>query len=233
MILFFYGGSWQDGARGDYAFIGKLLARQGFVVAVADYRLFPEARFPAFLEDCAAAAQFLLAHGAAYGGDTGAMFLMGHSAGAYNAVMLALHPDYAALSECLAGVIGLAGPYDFLPLKDPALQAIFAEPADIRDTQPVTFAHGDAPALFLATGGADVTVKPRNTSALAAKLRQLGAAVETRVYPKLGHIGIVTALLPGLRWRAPVLRDVLGFIAACRAGEFFAPHSERSSTMIG
>jgi acetyl esterase/lipase len=233
LLVFFYGGSWQEGARADYAFIGNLLVRRGFVVAVADYRLFPEARFPAFLEDCAAATQYVLDHGADYGGDTKTVFLMGHSAGAYNALMLALHPDYAALAERLTGVIGLAGPYDFLPLKDPAYQAIFSPPADIRDTQPITFAHGDAPALFLATGGADVTVLPRNTAALAAKLRQLGAAVETRVYPKLSHVGIVLSLLPWFRWQAPVLRDVLDFCAACRAGAFFAPHSERSSTVIG
>jgi len=232
-VVFFYGGSWQEGDRTDYAFVGNLLARCGFVVAVVDYRLFPEARFPAFVEDCAAATQYVLDHGPGYGVDVKQVFLLGHSAGAYNAVMLALHPDFMHLADGIAGVIGLAGPYDFLPLKDPALQTIFADPADIRDTQPITFAHADAPALFLATGGADVTVMPRNTAALAAKLRQQGAAVETKVYPKLGHIGILLALLPWLRWRAPVCKDILDFVAACRAGVFFAPHSERSSTVIG
>ncbi|OYV39216.1 MAG: hypothetical protein B7Z81_03605, partial [Acidocella sp. 20-61-6] len=225
VLVFFYGGSWQGGHRADYAFIARLLAARGCVVAVPDYRVHPEARYPTFLEDCAASVEFLRIHAEAFGGDADAVFLMGHSAGAYNAVMVALAPE----APDLAGVIGLAGPYDFLPLKDPVLKTIFAEPSDIRDTQPIAHAHGDAPPMFLATGGADRTVLPRNTTALAARLRQLGAPVETKIYPKLGHIGILLALLPYLSWRAPVLQDVVDFMASCRAGEFALPRSEFSS----
>lgn len=228
VLVFFYGGSWQGGHRADYAFIAGILAARGFVVVLPDYRIYPETRYPGFVEDCAAAVEFVCGHAQAFGGDPDAVFLMGHSAGAYNAVMVALAPD----APELAGVIGLAGPYDFLPLKDPTLKTIFAEPSDIRDTQPITHAHGDAPPMFLATGGADRTVLPRNTTALAARLRQFGAAVETKIYPNLGHIGILLALLPYFAWRAPVLQDVLEFIANCRNGEYFLPRSEFSTHMV-
>jgi acetyl esterase/lipase len=228
VLVFFYGGSWQSGARADYEFVARLLCAEGFIVVVPDYRIHPEARYPAFVEDSLAAVNWVAAHIADYGGDAEALFLLGHSAGAYNAVMVGL----AAEAPALAGVIGLAGPYDFLPLKDPVLKAIFAGPSDIRETQPITHAHGDAPPMFLAAGGRDRTVLPRNTTALAARLRQAGAVVETKIYPKLGHISLLLTLLPYLTWRAPVLRDVLEFVAAARGGEFALPRSESLAPMV-
>lgn len=236
VIVFFYGGSWQGGARSDYAFAGALLARRGFVVAVPDYRIFPAVKFPAFLEDCAAAVAFVASHAAAHGGNPGELFLMGHSAGAYNAVMLALAPVFlreaGMATSGIAGVVGLSGPYDFLPLRDPVIKAIFSTPSDIRHTQPITFARGDAPPIFLATGSADITVLPRNTTALGARLRAAGAVVETRIYPALGHIGMILAILPWFAWRAPVLKDVLAFCTACRTGEFAVVGSEMPSRVV-
>ena len=123
VIVFFYGGSWQSGERADFGFVAARLARRGFLVAVPDYRVFPEVGFPGFLEDAAQAVAWMFDHAAGHGGDATSLFLMGHSAGAYNAVMLALAPDYlltaGASAARLAGVIGLAGPYDFLPLGGP------------------------------------------------------------------------------------------------------------------
>jgi acetyl esterase/lipase len=228
VVVFFYGGSWQNGARRDYGFIAGLLAAKGFMAVVPDYRIFPETRYPGFIEDCAGATEWVIANIPAYGGDAKAVFLMGHSAGAYNAVMVALAPH----APEVAGVIGLAGPYDFLPLKDPAVKAVFAGPSDIRDTQPITHAHGAAPPMFLLTGAKDRTVLPRNTTALAAKIRLMGGVVETKIYPKLGHIGLLLALLPYLAWRARVWKDVLDFCAACRAGEFALGRSEIPAPMV-
>jgi acetyl esterase/lipase len=237
VIVFFYGGSWQFGHRNEYSFAAGLLAKQGFVVAVPDYRLYPQVKFPEFLDDCAAATAFIIKNIADYGGDPGQIFLMGHSAGAYNAVMLALAPQFldahGASPAALAGAIGLSGPYDFLPLRDPVIKDIFSPPEDIKTTQPITYAHEGAPPLLLLHGGDDITVLPRNTTALGAKLRQLGGVVETKIYPKLGHIGMILAILPYLSWRAPVLQDVLGFIAACRRGDLARNGSEMTAPMIG
>jgi acetyl esterase/lipase len=223
VIVFFYGGSWQWGHRADYQFAAALLAKRGFVVAVPDYRLYPEVKFPDFLTDCAAAVVYMIKNAAAHGGQAGQVFLAGHSAGAYNAVSLALNGAYLESQgsgpDAIAGVVGLAGPYDFLPLRDKVIKDIFSPPSDIRLTQPITFAREGAPPVFLAHGGADMTVLPRNTTALAARLRQAGSVVETRIYPKLGHIGMLLAILPYFSWRAPVLKDALAFIAACKSGE--------------
>jgi acetyl esterase/lipase len=228
VLVFFYGGSWQSGDRADYDFIAGRFAARGFVVVIPDYRLYPEVRYPGFVEDCAAAVEWVTTKIAAYGGDPKSVFLLGHSAGAYNAIMTAMLPE----APEIAGIIGLAGPYDFLPLKDPVIKTIFAEASDIRDTQPITHVHGDLPPMFLATGGADRTVLPRNTTALAARIRRVGGVVETKIYPKLAHIGILLAILPYLAWRAPVFEDILAFIAAARAGEYALPRSEFTASMV-
>jgi acetyl esterase/lipase len=228
VVIFLYGGSWQAGERADYAFVGSLFAARGYVTLIPDYRLYPETRYPGFVEDCAAALTWADSHVREYGGDNAKIFLMGHSAGAYNAVMVALGTD----APDVAGVIGLAGPYDFLPIKAPDIQAVFAGPEDPSDTQPISYAHGSAPPMFLACGAADRTVLPRNSTALAAKLRRLGAVVETRIYPRLGHTGILLGLLPYLAWRGKVLRDVLEFLAAAQAGEFMTERSEMSGAVI-
>ncbi len=237
VIVFFYGGSWQWGRRADYQFIAATLARRGFVVAVPDYRLYPEDRFPGFLEDCAAAVAFMLDRAAEYGGSASELFVMGHSAGAYNAVMLALNPDFLRAHgkspDALAGVVGLSGPYDFLPLRDPVIKDIFSPPADIRLTQPITFARNGAPPMFLAHGGADLTVLPRNTTAIAARLRAAGSVIETKIYRRLGHVGMILATLPLLSWRAPVLGDALTFIAGCRAGEHAIARCEELGRVSG
>ena len=237
VIVFFYGGSWQWGHRRDYRFMAALLARLGFLVAVPDYRLYPDVKFPDFLQDCAAATAFVINRAADYAGNPREIFLIGHSAGAYNAVMLALNQDYLASQGCgtnrLSGVAGLSGPYDFLPIRAPDIKAIFSSAPDISLTQPVTFARDSAPPLFLAHGGADTTVLPRNTTKLAARLRAQGGIVETKIYPKLGHTGILLSALPYLSWRAPLLRDMMSFIAACRVGDLAGEGFERRESVVG
>ncbi len=215
IVVFFYGGGWEAGDRADYRFAALALVEQGFVVAVPDYRVYPEVTFPAFLEDSARAVAYVHANAAAHGGDPKRLFLMGHSAGAYNAAMLALDERLLAAegmpSNAIAGMVGLAGPYDFLPLTSKTLQVIFAQP-DLSKTQPITFARKDAPPMLLATGDADGTVYPRNTRNLGRRLTEVGARVETIEYAGVGHPGIVIALSPLFRGNAPVLADVTRFL---------------------
>lgn len=216
LVVFLYGGAWNSGKKLDYRFVAAPLAQQGMVVAVPDYRLVPEVRFPTFLEDNATAVAFARAHASEWGADPSRIFLMGHSAGAYNAVMLGLDPRYLAAvgvdRASLAGVIGLATPADFLPLDDTATIAAFGGAADIDATQPVHFADGHNPPLLLLHGDADGTVYVRNSTALAARVRAAGGDVTLKTYQGLGHIGIVTSFAPLFSGRAPVLADVAAFI---------------------
>jgi acetyl esterase/lipase len=220
VVIFFYGGSWNSGSKSNYPFVAATLARQGFVVVVPDYRVYPEVRFPAFLEDCARSVAWTQAHLRDIGGDADRVFLMGHSAGAYNAVMLGMNTPYLTQAgtgrDRIAGIIGLAGPYDFLPITGADIKPIFAAVGDGPQSQPITFADGHAPPLLLLAGSADDTVRPRNTLSLAARIRADGGRVEDKIYPDIGHVGLVASIAPIFQDRAPVLEDVSAFIRAHR-----------------
>lgn len=212
VIVFFYGGSWNSGTKAGYSFVGRALAARGFVTVIPDYRLVPEVRFPDFLRDNAAAVRWTRANVDRYGGDPARLILAGHSAGAYDAAMLALDPQWLGADRpAVKGWAGLAGPYDFLPFDQTVTRATFGDAPDPRATQPLTFASAGDPPALLATGDRDTTVLPRNSDALAARLAAAGVRVERRRYARLGHVGMVTALARPFRKRAPVLDDLTSF----------------------
>jgi acetyl esterase/lipase len=221
VIVFFYGGTWQTGTKGDYLFAAQALASSGTIVVVPDYRVYPEVTFPGFLDDGAAAVAWTLHNIAAYGGDTRSVFLAGHSAGAYISIMLTLNQAYlakAGMSDAkLAGGIGMSGPYDFLPLTRDDVKPIFEVVPDMSVTQPITYARPDAPPLLLLHGDDDITVGPYNTHNLAARMRALGGNVEDKYYPGVDHIDMVISLTALFRDRAPALSDIAAFVAKNRA----------------
>lgn len=216
VVVFFYGGSWKSGKREWYAWVGRTLARQGVVVAVPDYRLWPRVRMDGFVADAARAVAFASAHAGQWHGNANRLFLMGHSAGAHIAALLATDRHWlngvGMQPGKLAGFIGLAGPYDFLPLTDDDFIDMFGRtPAEQARSQPVNFVDGDEPPMLLLHGQDDTTVKPSNTLSLAAKMRAHGEPVTTRMYPDMAHIGILLKLGVGT---SPVRDDVVAFIKA-------------------
>jgi len=215
VLLFFYGGSWQSGKKDYYRFVGQAFASQGFVTVIADYRLYPEVYFPEFMDDAAKALVYVHAHIGEYGGDRKNIFVAGHSAGAFNAIMLAANSDYVTRAggkpSWIRGAIGIAGPYDFLPMTDPDIIALFSKQPSAK-TQPIHYITRAMPPTFLATGDADDTVLPRNSRNVAAKMKSVGGDVALHEYPGLGHIGIVVALADGFRSKAPLLDDITAFV---------------------
>lgn len=212
VIVWFYGGSWNSGTRHGYDFVGRALAAQGFVVVVPDYRLVPEVQFPGFVEDGAEAVRWARENVTAHGGDPDRMVLAGHSAGAYIAAMLANDPQWLGEDRAaLSGMVGLAGPYDFLPLDSESTVAAFGHWPELEETQPVSFADGDAIPALLLTGAEDTTVRPRNSIALSAVLAEAGVEAAMVSYDGVDHIDILIALSRPLRGRAPVLDDMTAF----------------------
>lgn len=209
-VIFFYGGSWDSGSKSDYLFVGQALAALGVTTIIPDYRVYPEVLYPTFIEDCAQATRW-----ATDKVGTSKLFLTGHSAGAYNAMMLAANTPYLATVGVdrtkLAGGIGIAGPYDFLPLTSRRLIEIFGG-ADRRETMPVSYARAELPPILLLHGTADMTVKPFNSQRLAAAWRRAGGTAELKLYPDVDHIDIVGAFSELLRKRAPTLDDTFAFI---------------------
>jgi acetyl esterase/lipase len=216
VIVFWYGGGWVAGSKEEYRFVGAALARAGYVVVIPDYRLYPAVRFPVFDEDSAAAFVWVHAHIAGYGADPTRLFVMGHSAGAYQAAMLAFDPRLLAAAggerRWIRGFIGLSGPYALIP-NSPVLEQIFAPPYGPRDWQPLRFVDGGAPPCAIFQGDDDTTVSPSNAADLAAALRAAGVSVELYRYPGLGHAATVASLSVIARWRVPELAQIGAFIA--------------------
>ncbi len=213
VVMFFYGGSWNSGTRKGYDFVGRALAARGFVTIIPDYRLVPDVRFPAFVEDGAAAVRWAQANAGEFGGDPDGIVLAGHSAGAYIAAMLAVDDRWLRGDrDGVRGVVGLAGPYDFAPFDGPVTRDAFGNWPDPAQTQPINFADaGDPPALLL-TGADDDTVDPANSETLARKLREAGVAAQVKRYPDVGHVGIVTSIAKPFRGKATTLDDMGAFV---------------------
>ncbi|MEG0065689.1 MAG: alpha/beta hydrolase [Pseudomonas sp.] len=217
VVVFFYGGSWNSGAREDYNFVGEALASRGIVAVVADYRLYPQVRYPLFLQDAARAVAWTKANIREFSGNPQRLYLMGHSSGGYNAAMLALDGDLLAAAgmspKDLRGWIGLAGPYDFLPIENPAVRPVFFWPDSPPQSQPINHVSRDAPPALLIAASKDELVNPtRNTGGLAHKLRAAGVPVQDFYYSRPNHITLVATLSRPLRGLAPVLDQVVGFI---------------------
>jgi acetyl esterase/lipase len=213
--VFFYGGGWEGGSKDGYLFAARPFVEAGYIVAVPDYRVYPEVRFPAFVEDGALALRWIADNVGRYGGETGKIYLAGHSAGAHTATLLALDLRYLQMQRLpathIVAVAALAGPHDFTP-NSGTLREVFSTASDLRQIQPTNFVRANAPPMFLATGDADTTVLPRNSINLANALKAKGNAVELKIYPGIGHVGIAMALAPSFDGRAPVAKDAVAFL---------------------
>ena len=221
MVVFFYGGSWSSGDRADYRFVGEALASRGVVTVVADYRLSPAHRYPAFVQDSAAAVRWAFERAAAYGADPARLFVMGHSAGAYNAAMLALDARWLQAEGLapsrLAGWIGLAGPYDFLPIGDAQTRIAFRWPETAPDTQPLWHASGASPPALLLAPADDTVVDPqRSTVSMAKRLQSEGVRAEYQLFDSVSHVTLIASMASVLRGKAPVLDRVVAFVESAR-----------------
>lgn len=214
VVMFIYGGGWRAGDRFEYEFVGRAFAAQGFVTVIADYRIFPEARYPEFLEDNAQAIRWIEDNIAGYGGDSSRFFIAGHSAGAYNAVMLALDGSFLreyGVSMPIRAIAGLSGPYNFYPFEYGEVRDAFGEAPNPEGTQPVNLVTPNTPPMLLASGTTDPIVRVHNSEALADALRSQGIWVTEKYYEGFGHMEPVIALGALWRWRMPVLSDVVEF----------------------
>lgn len=225
-VIFFYGGSWRNGDRADYRFVGQALARRGVVTIIPDYRLYPQAKFPEFMHDAAKAVRWVVENADTLQVDADRISLAGHSAGAHLAATLALDPRYLDAEGLrrfrIASVIGIAGPYAFDPLAYTWTRPVFQDTGDIDNARPAVLAAGydrdsgahELPTFTLLHGADDTTVFPKNSKILAKALRAAKVRVRYSVYPDIGHYKILLAFYPAFRSTVPVLEDVVDAVNA-------------------
>ena len=217
VVIFWYGGSWQQGSKSDYRFVGAALADRGYITVLPDYRLYPDVKFPDFLDDAAHAVAWVQAHAQEFGGDPHRIVLMGHSAGAYTAAYLALNHEFlakrGAKPEWIVGLVGLSGPYVLAP-NTLALNRIFAAPWGESDWQPLRFVDAQAPPTFLAHGLGDDLVSVAQTERLRDALEARGVRVETELYPHTGHAATIAAFSKAARGSAPTLDQAVAFLGS-------------------
>jgi acetyl esterase/lipase len=215
VLVFFYGGGWRNGMKQWHRYIGAALAARGMLVAIPDYRQYPEVRFPAFMDDAAAAVAWVHANAARFGGDPKRLFLMGHSAGGQIVTLLAVDATYlrsvGMAPDDVCGVIGLAGAYDLRPANPAEFPAIPAE--DWPLSRPVNHVTLQAPPMLLLIGAADGVVEAGNTLRLAELLCAAGVAVTVARYPGIDHMALMEALAGPLMFLAPVRAASIKFIA--------------------
>lgn len=225
VLLFTHGGSWKNGDPDDYGFIGRAFVPEGFIVVLAGYRLHPDAVYPAMLEDTAAAIGWTRREIAAFGGDPNRITIAGHSAGAYNVVMAAMEERWLAAHDMtsadIAGVIGLSGPYDFVPLDSESTIASFGHVDEPQQTQPLTHLAEETPMrlppMLLIHGEKDTLVKPRNSRLLADELAHAEARAVAHFYPQMEHNDPLISLAAPWRSRRDVASRIAGFARSASA----------------
>lgn len=214
VVMFIYGGGWAAGDKFEYEFVGRAFAANGYIAVIADYRKYPEVTYPQFLEDNAAAMKWIEDNISQYAGDPNRFFLAGHSAGAYNAVMLALDQSFRReynVTMPIRAVAGISGPYNFYPFEYDEVRRVFGKAPNPEGTQPMNLVTSDAPPMLLVSGTSDPIVRMQNSTAFANKLRAQGIWVTEKFYEGFGHMEPVIALGALWRWRMPVLADTLDF----------------------
>jgi acetyl esterase/lipase len=220
VVVFFYGGSWTAGSRGLYRFVGAALAERGIVAVLPDYRLYPQVKFPLFLDDGALAVAWVQKHAHEFGGDAQRIVLMGHSAGGHEAALLAydrrLLEKAGARPESIVGLVGLSGPYALAP-DTKILNTIFASPYTETQWQPVRFVTSHSPPTLLVHGTADDVVSIKHAEALRDALQANLVRVETQFYPDKSHSDTVAGFSIPARGRTPVLDHSVSFIESVAA----------------
>lgn len=214
-IVFFYGGSWESGHKEDYKFVAEALSSAGFIVVIPDYRVYPEVKFPDFVYDSAQAVDWVKTNIANHGGEPEQVFVAGHSAGAHIAALLVLDKRYLASVDRapndVKGMVGLAGPYDFLPLKSDRLKTIFGPQHERWQSQPIHYVDGNNPPMLLMVGMNDSTVLPKNSRNLAAKIQENNGNVQLIEFKDYGHVAMVAKLAKPLRGEGKLRNEIINF----------------------
>lgn len=211
LLVFVHGGSWTDGSKDIYKFLAEGFTQSGFDVAVPNYRLYPDAKYPEMIVDTAKSVAYL-----AKTYPERSLVLMGHSAGAYNVLMTVLVPKYlqaenVSLCSKVAGVVSLAAPTGIIPLKEEPYITIFPDRFTGSDA-PLNSVSAPTPPIFFGHGGKDKTVYPQNSEAVAQKIKARGGVAQVNIYDDLNHTDVVRVISRLFDGGSTLKSDIVSFI---------------------
>ncbi len=211
VAILVHGGGWSGGDKagsnhpGDGADISPWFApltAAGFTWFSINYRLAPQNRWPACLEDVQTAIRWVKVHAAEFKGDPRRIVLVGHSAGGH---LVCLAAVLAADDTRVQAVVGFAPVTDFeqeLPVRgglSPSLQNLHNRPKEmtpgalalLRETSPINHVQAGLPPFLLLHGDGDKTVPLEQSRNFQAKLRASGVPCELLIIPGAPH-GLLT-----------------------------------------
>ncbi|MGP5686503.1 alpha/beta hydrolase [Psychrobacter glacincola] len=215
MVVFVHGGSWESGNKEQYAFVGQSLAQAGYVTAVINYRKAPEHVYPDYVEDAAQAIAWSINNATSLHADPKRLAVIGHSAGAFNAVAAIANEDflapYGVKPTDIATVVGIAGPYSYDFRKFDSVTA-FAADATPDDVMPDRQIKGAQPPYLLLTAEKDTVVYATNTIKMTQALTAAGVSVQTGEIKGASHATSIGAMAPPLRWVNDVRAQVVTYL---------------------
>lgn len=215
MVVFVHGGSWESGSKEEYAFVGQSLAQAGYVTAVINYRKAPEYVYPDYVEDTAQAIAWSYKNAKRFHANPERFAVVGHSAGAFNAVAAVANEDflkpYGIKPKDITAVIGIAGPYSYDFRKFSSVTA-FAADATPDEVMPDRQIKGQQPPYLLLTAEKDKVVYATNTIKMTQALKAAGVTVQTSEIAGASHATSIGAMAPPLRWVNDVRAQVLSYL---------------------
>ena len=216
VVLFIHGGSWSGGSKAEYVFVGDSLARAGYVTAVMNYRLAPRHPYPDYVQDGALALRWLQDNASRYGGNGARLYVMGHSAGAFNAVELVDNERWLREAGVpianVKAVVGIAGPYDY-DFRQFKSRTAFPAGGDPANIMPSRHVREGAPPHLLLVAGNDGTVDPSNGLKMKAALEARKIPLTFTVLPGVNHITVIGAMSRNLTFLGGTRKAVLDYLA--------------------
>lgn len=215
MVVFVYGGSWENGSKEDYAFVGQSFAQAGYVTAVINYRKAPEHVYPDYVQDTAQAIAWSYDNAARFHADPQRLAVVGHSAGAFNVVAAvsneAFLAPYGMKPSDIRTVVGIAGPYSY-DFREFSSATAFPKDATPDEVMPDRHIKGQQPPYLLLTAENDKIVYEQNTINMTQALKAYGVSVENGVIKGASHATSIGAMASPLRWVNDVRAQVLQYL---------------------
>ena len=207
VLVFLHGGSWRTGDRSVYAAVGERFARAGIGVAIPSYRLMPQNPHPAQIEDTAAAFAGVVRNISERGGDASRIYLVGHSAGAHLAALLALDEKYLKKFDLprstIRGVIAMSGVYNVDKLET------FLATGDKHDASPLAHVHVGSPPFLITYCQWDYFGLPKQARDFTVTLKKNFVPAQILYLPGENHISEVVSLV---RDHSPLVETILATI---------------------